>query len=100
MVNFLRMLHMTWIYLFQLLFDWFLLSLLYKASRQIFQLGYFYERLVREFDFILHSIIGLITAEDRRVGTTNLHLDVSDAVNVMVYVGIPIGEGTHDDGNA
>lgn len=52
-----------------------------------------------EFDFILHALIGLITAEDRRVGTTNLHLDVSDAVNVMVYVGIPIGEGTHDDGN-
>lgn len=23
-------------------------------------------------------------------GTTNLHLDISDAVNVMVYVGIPI----------
>lgn len=22
-------------------------------------------------------------------GTTNLHLDISDAVNVMVYVGIP-----------
>lgn len=42
--------------------------------------------------------LGLITAEDRRVGTTNLHLDVSDAVNVMVYVGIPIGEGSHDDG--
>ncbi|XP_070594983.1 lysine-specific demethylase 3B isoform X4 [Erythrolamprus reginae] len=40
---------------------------------------------------------GLITAEDRRVGTTNLHLDVSDAVNVMVYVGIPIGDGAHDD---
>lgn len=46
--------------------------------------------------FILLS--GLITAEDRRVGTTNLHLDVSDAVNVMVYVGIPIGEGAHDEG--
>lgn len=46
--------------------------------------------------FLLSS--GLITAEDRRVGTTNLHLDVSDAVNVMVYVGIPIGEGAHDEG--
>lgn len=46
--------------------------------------------------FLLPS--GLITAEDRRVGTTNLHLDVSDAVNVMVYVGIPIGEGAHDEG--
>lgn len=40
----------------------------------------------------------MITAEDRRVGTTNLHLDVSDAVNVMVYVGIPVGEGAHDEG--
>ncbi|XP_052545310.1 lysine-specific demethylase 3B isoform X4 [Tympanuchus pallidicinctus] len=45
----------------------------------------------------MYNAYGLITAEDRRVGTTNLHLDVSDAVNVMVYVGIPIGEGTHDD---
>lgn len=24
-----------------------------------------------------------------RIGTTNLHLDISDAVNLMVYVGIP-----------
>lgn len=53
------------------------------------------------FPFTLHIFLnplGLITAEDRRVGTTNLHLDVSDAVNVMVYVGIPIGEGAHDEG--
>lgn len=28
-------------------------------------------------------------------GTTNLHLDISDAVNVMVYVGIP-KDGDHD----
>ncbi|VFV21599.1 low quality protein: [Lynx pardinus] len=46
----------------------------------------------------MYNAYGLITAEDRRVGTTNLHLDVSDAVNVMVYVGIPIGEGAHDEG--
>ncbi|XP_069507689.1 lysine-specific demethylase 3B [Ambystoma mexicanum] len=45
----------------------------------------------------MYNAYGLITAEDRRVGTTNLHLDVSDAVNVMVYVGIPVGEGSHDD---
>ncbi|XP_074865431.1 lysine-specific demethylase 3B [Carettochelys insculpta] len=45
----------------------------------------------------MYNAYGLITAEDRRVGTTNLHLDVSDAVNVMVYVGIPIGDGAHDD---
>ncbi|CAH1259423.1 KDM3B [Branchiostoma lanceolatum] len=30
-------------------------------------------------------------------GTTNLHLDISDAVNVMVYVGIP---NTDDEGNS
>ncbi|XP_012890963.1 PREDICTED: lysine-specific demethylase 3A [Dipodomys ordii] len=35
---------------------------------------------------------GLITPEDRKYGTTNLHLDVSDAANVMVYVGIPKGQ--------
>ncbi|XP_036872343.1 lysine-specific demethylase 3B isoform X4 [Manis javanica] len=45
----------------------------------------------------MYNAYGLITTEDRRVGTTNLHLDVSDAVNVMVYVGIPIGEGAHDE---
>ncbi|XP_053572989.1 lysine-specific demethylase 3B isoform X2 [Bombina bombina] len=45
----------------------------------------------------MYNAYGLITAEDRRVGTTNLHLDVSDAVNVMVYVGIPIGELAHDE---
>lgn len=32
------------------------------------------------------------------MGTTNLHLDVSDAVNVMVYVGIPEDEGDHERG--
>lgn len=41
---------------------------------------------------------GLISSEDRKVGTTNLHLDVSDAVNVMVYVGIPQGEGDQEQG--
>ncbi|XP_044136566.1 lysine-specific demethylase 3B [Bufo gargarizans] len=45
----------------------------------------------------MYNAYGLITAEDRRVGTTNLHLDVSDAVNVMVYVGIPIGESYDDE---
>ncbi|CAH2277481.1 lysine-specific demethylase 3B isoform X1 [Pelobates cultripes] len=45
----------------------------------------------------MYNAYGLITAEDRRVGTTNLHLDVSDAVNVMVYVGIPTGEYAYDD---
>ncbi|XP_061541246.1 lysine-specific demethylase 3B isoform X2 [Phycodurus eques] len=41
----------------------------------------------------MYNAYGLISTEDRKVGTTNLHLDVSDAVNVMVYVGIPLGEG-------
>ena len=41
---------------------------------------------------------GLISTEDRKVGTTNLHLDVSDAVNVMVYVGIPLGESDTEQG--
>ncbi|KAJ8408875.1 hypothetical protein AAFF_G00246930 [Aldrovandia affinis] len=44
----------------------------------------------------MYNAYGLISTEDRKVGTTNLHLDVSDAVNVMVYVGIPRGEGDHE----
>ncbi|KAJ8015272.1 hypothetical protein DPEC_G00024400 [Dallia pectoralis] len=43
----------------------------------------------------MYNAYGLIETEDRSVGTTNLHLDVSDAVNVMVYVGIPEVEGEH-----
>lgn len=41
---------------------------------------------------------GLITPEDRKYGTTNLHLDVSDAANVMVYVGIPKGQCEQEEG--
>ncbi|XP_068181729.1 lysine-specific demethylase 3B isoform X2 [Antennarius striatus] len=41
----------------------------------------------------MYNAYGLTSSEDRKVGTTNLHLDVSDAVNVMVYVGIPEAEG-------
>uniref|UniRef100_A0A8C2XDS2 Lysine-specific demethylase n=1 Tax=Cyclopterus lumpus TaxID=8103 RepID=A0A8C2XDS2_CYCLU len=41
----------------------------------------------------MYNAYGLTSSEDRKVGTTNLHLDVSDAVNVMVYVGIPQIEG-------
>ncbi|KAF7662493.1 hypothetical protein LDENG_00234440 [Lucifuga dentata] len=44
----------------------------------------------------MYNAYGLISTEDRKVGTTNLHLDVSDAVNVMVYVGIPQAEGDHE----
>ena len=43
-------------------------------------------------------ISGLASTEDRKVGTTNLHLDVSDAVNVMVYVGIPTEDGGDEQG--
>ncbi|XP_029020526.1 lysine-specific demethylase 3B isoform X2 [Betta splendens] len=44
----------------------------------------------------MYNAYGLISTEDRKVGTTNLHLDVSDAVNVMVYVGIPYGDDNQD----
>ena len=27
-----------------------------------------------------------------RSGSTNLHLDISDAVNLMIYVGIPLDD--------
>ena len=41
--------------------------------------------------------LGQLTSQaSRKAGTTNLHIDVSDAVNVLVYVGIG-GQG--DDGS-
>lgn len=50
-------------------------------------------------DALGHFIFtGLITPEDRKYGTTNLHLDVSDAANVMVYVGIPKGQCEQEEG--
>ncbi|KAL4631315.1 lysine-specific demethylase 3B-like [Arapaima gigas] len=45
----------------------------------------------------MYNAYGLISTEDRKVGTTNLHLDVSDAVNVMVYVGVPHGADNHEE---
>uniref|UniRef100_UPI00398F7E1C lysine-specific demethylase 3A-like isoform X1 n=2 Tax=Pristiophorus japonicus TaxID=55135 RepID=UPI00398F7E1C len=45
----------------------------------------------------MYNAYGLLSAEDRKVGTTNLHLDVSDAANVMVYVGIPTGQPNHEE---
>lgn len=33
-----------------------------------------------------------------KVGSTNLHLDVSDAVNLMLYVGSPKDELDHETG--
>ena len=38
----------------------------------------------------------LTNQESKKAGTTNLHIDVSDAVNVLVYVGIG---GYGDDGS-
>jgi hypothetical protein len=41
-------------------------------------------------------ISGQLTSQaSKKAGTTNLHIDVSDAVNVLVYVGIG---GHGDDG--
>ena len=36
--------------------------------------------------------LGWVTEKDWSQGTTNLHLDISDACNLMVYVGIPEDE--------
>lgn len=35
---------------------------------------------------------GWVTERDWNQGTTNLHLDISDACNLMVYVGVPDDE--------
>uniref|UniRef100_A0A8C4R5B6 Lysine-specific demethylase n=1 Tax=Eptatretus burgeri TaxID=7764 RepID=A0A8C4R5B6_EPTBU len=43
----------------------------------------------------MYNAYGLPLKQDRDFATTNLHLDVSDAVNVMVYVGVPKG-GDYD----
>lgn len=45
----------------------------------------------------LLCLLGQLTSQaTKKAGTTNLHIDVSDAVNVLVYVGVG-GEG--DDGS-
>lgn len=42
------------------------------------------------------SFVGQLTSQaSKKAGTTNLHVDVSDAVNVLVYVGVG---GHGDDG--
>ncbi len=42
------------------------------------------------------DILGQLTSQaTKKAGTTNLHIDVSDAVNVLVYVGVG---GHGDDG--
>ena len=33
-------------------------------------------------------------AGQAKLATTNLHLDISDAVNVIVHVGVPTGNGS------
>lgn len=48
-------------------------------------------------EVLVHLLQGQLTnASSRKAGTTNLHIDVSDAVNVLVYVGI----GGYDDSEA
>jgi predicted DNA binding protein len=43
-----------------------------------------------------YSFTGQLTSQaSKKAGTTNLHVDVSDAVNVLVYVGVG---GHGDDG--
>lgn len=42
---------------------------------------------------ILSSNIGVAATKDHDIGTTNLHIEVSDVVNILVYVGIAKGNG-------
>ncbi|XP_030058985.1 putative JmjC domain-containing histone demethylation protein 2C [Microcaecilia unicolor] len=41
----------------------------------------------------LCSAYGVVAAKDHEVGTTNLHIEVSDTLNVLVYVGVAKGNG-------
>ncbi|XP_062069847.1 probable JmjC domain-containing histone demethylation protein 2C isoform X1 [Lepus europaeus] len=41
----------------------------------------------------LCSAYGVAAAKDHDIGTTNLHIEVSDVVNILVYVGISKGNG-------
>lgn len=41
----------------------------------------------------LCSAYGVVAAKDHDIGTTNLHVEVSDVVNILVYVGIAKGNG-------
>lgn len=40
----------------------------------------------------MYIAYGWVTEKEWNRGTTNLHIDISDAVNMMVYVGIPEDE--------
>jgi hypothetical protein len=43
-------------------------------------------------------ILGQLNSQaSKKAGTTNLHIDVSDAVNVLVYVGIGAHNGDQTD---
>lgn len=41
----------------------------------------------------LISHTGVAAAKDHDIGTTNLHIEASDVVNILVYVGIAKGNG-------
>uniref|UniRef100_A0A4X2L6I7 Probable JmjC domain-containing histone demethylation protein 2C n=1 Tax=Vombatus ursinus TaxID=29139 RepID=A0A4X2L6I7_VOMUR len=41
----------------------------------------------------LCSAYGVAAAKDHDIGTTNLHIEVSDVVNILVYVGVAKGNG-------
>nr|XP_021490930.1 probable JmjC domain-containing histone demethylation protein 2C isoform X3 [Meriones unguiculatus] len=41
----------------------------------------------------LCSAYGVVAAKDHDIGTTNLHIEASDVVNILVYVGIAKGNG-------
>lgn len=41
----------------------------------------------------LISHTGVAAAKDHDIGTTNLHVEASDVVNILVYVGIAKGNG-------
>ncbi|XP_029465590.1 probable JmjC domain-containing histone demethylation protein 2C isoform X2 [Rhinatrema bivittatum] len=41
----------------------------------------------------LCSAYGVVAAKDHEVGTTNLHIEVSDTLNVLVYIGMAKGNG-------
>ena len=42
----------------------------------------------------MYIAYGWVTEKEWDKGTTNLHLDISDACNMMMYVGIPKDEPT------
>ena len=56
----------------------------------------FVESFVIDIKIDFYIIGQLASQAQKKAGTTNLHIDVSDAVNVLVYVGIG---GNGDDGS-